>query len=115
MDLASGRTDVSGLVLEATFTSIKDMIAATNWSYLPVDLILTQRFDTLSKISAVKAPVLITHGTSDQIVPFEMGEKLYEAANAPKRFIKVEGGSHHNLSYIAFDQYKAAMKELFSF
>lgn len=115
VDLASGRTDVAGLVLEATFTSIKDMIANTSWSYLPVDLILTQRFDSLSKIPTVKAPVLITHGTQDQIVPVEMGEKLYQAANSPKRFIKVEGGNHHNLSYVAFDQYKSAMKELFSF
>jgi len=115
VDLARDRTDVNGLVLEATFTSIKDMIASTSWSYLPVDLILTQRFDTLSKIPSVKAPVLITHGTRDQIVPFEMGEKLYDAVKSPKKFIKVEGGSHHNLSYVAFDQYKAAMKELFSF
>lgn len=115
-ELARRRTDVDGVVLEATFTSIKDMIASTGWSYLPVDLILTQRFDTLSKIPKIQAPLLITHGTNDAIVPFEMGEKLFAAATAPKkRFIRVEGGSHHNLSYVAFEQYKAALRELFSF
>ncbi len=116
VDLAHRRTenaDVDGVVLEATFTSIRDMIAHTAWSYLPVDMILTQRFDALSKIGEIKAPILITHGTEDRIVPFEMGERLYAAARSKKRFIKVEGGSHHNLSYAAFDEYRAALKELF--
>jgi hypothetical protein len=42
-----------------------------------------------------------------------MGERLYEAAPTPKRFIKVEGAGHHNLSGVAFDQYRAAVGELF--
>jgi uncharacterized protein len=114
-EVARRHPDVSGVVLEATFTSVKDMIASTSWSFLPVDLILTQRFDTLSKIGEIRAPILITHGTQDRIVPFEMGEKLFEAAKSKKRFIKVEGGSHHNLSYVAFDQYREALRDLFSF
>ena len=114
-DLARRRPDVDGVVLEATFTSIKDMVAHTAWSYLPVDLLLTQRFDTLSKIGDIRAPILITHGTNDHIVPFEMGERLYAAARSKKRFIKVDGGSHHNLSYVAFDEYRVALKELFAF
>lgn len=114
-DLAKRRAEVSGVVLEATFTSIKDMIAHTAWSYLPVDLILTQHFDTLSKVGEIRAPILVTHGTADRIVPYEMGEKLYAAAKSKKRFIRVEGGSHHNLSYLAFDEYRSALKELFTF
>jgi alpha-beta hydrolase superfamily lysophospholipase len=101
-EVARRHPDVSGVVLEATFTSIKDMVAYSAWSYLPVDLILTQRFDTLSKVGEIRSPILITHGTDDRIVPFEMGERLYAAAASPKkRFIKVEGGSHHTLSYMA--------------
>jgi fermentation-respiration switch protein FrsA (DUF1100 family) len=42
-----------------------------------------------------------------------MGERLYAAAAGPKRFIRVEGGSHHNLSSVAADQYRAAMREIF--
>jgi pimeloyl-ACP methyl ester carboxylesterase len=114
-EVARRHPDVAGVVLEATFTSVKDMIAHTRWSFLPVDLILTQHFDTLSKIAAIRAPILITHGTQDSIVPFEMGERLYEAAKSKKRFIKVEGGSHHNLSYVAFEQYKEAVRDLFAF
>jgi len=109
VELARRRPDASGLVLEATFTSVKDMVAHSAWSFLPVDLILTQEFDALKKIPELKVPLLVVHGTRDAIVPFEMGEKLYEAARTPKRFIKVEGGSHHNLSYVAFDDYRAAL------
>jgi pimeloyl-ACP methyl ester carboxylesterase len=112
-ELARRRPEASGLVLEATFTSVRDMIERSAWGFLPVGLILTQNFDTLSKVSELKMPVLVTHGTNDSIVPFEMGEKLYEAVKGPKRFIKVEGAGHHNLSGVAFTEYRQAITELF--
>ena len=112
-ELARRHPDASGLVLEATFTSVRDMVDQSAWGFLPVGLILTQHFDTLAKIGDVKVPILITHGTRDTIVPFQMGERLYEAATAPKRFVRVEGGGHHNPSGAAFDQYRAALTDLF--
>jgi pimeloyl-ACP methyl ester carboxylesterase len=112
-ELACRRPDASGLVLEATFTSVKDMIANTAWGFLPVDLVLEQNFDVLKRIAEVKVPVVIAHGTRDSVVPYEMGEKLFAAARAPKQFVKVEGGSHHNLSYVGFEQYRAAIAQLF--
>ena len=112
-ELARRRPDAAGLVLEATFTSVRDMIDQSPWGFLPVGLILTQEFDTLSKMRDLKMPVLITHGTRDSIVPFQMGERLYDAAQGPKRFIRVEGAGHHNLSGAAFDQYRQALRELF--
>ncbi len=112
-ELAMRRPDASGLVLEATFTSIRDMVEHTAWRYVPVGLILTQEFDTLSKVPRLRLPTLIVHGTRDSVVPYEMGERLYAAAAGPKRFIRVEGGSHHNLSAVAADQYRAALRDLF--
>ncbi|HET7732070.1 MAG TPA: alpha/beta fold hydrolase [Usitatibacter sp.] len=112
-ELARRRPDAAGVVLEATFTSVRDMIEESPWGFLPVGLILTQQFDTLSKVGELRMPVLITHGTRDSIVPVKMGERLYEAVKAPKRFIKVEGAGHHNLSGVAFDEYRAALAELF--
>jgi alpha-beta hydrolase superfamily lysophospholipase len=109
VELARRRPDAAGLVLEATFTSVREMIAQSPWSFLPVDLILTQEFDALRKIPELKVPLVVVHGTRDAIVPFEMGEKLYNAARSPKRFVKVEGGSHHNLSYVAYDDYLSAI------
>ncbi|HEY4997572.1 MAG TPA: alpha/beta hydrolase, partial [Usitatibacter sp.] len=113
VELARRRPDASGLVLEATFTSVRDMIDQSAWGFLPVGLILTQNFDTLSKIGDVKMPVLVTHGTRDTIVPIEMGERLFAAAHGPKKFLRVEGAGHHNLSGAGFDQYRQAIAELF--
>ena len=113
-EMARRHPEAAGLVLEATFTSIKDMLAQTGWSILPVGLILTQQFDTLSKMSDIHVPVMVTHGTRDAIVPYEMGEKLFAAAKGPKRFIKVDGASHHNLSAAGFDDYRRTLHELFA-
>jgi hypothetical protein len=113
VELVRRRGDAAGVVLEATFTSIKDLVERSALSYLPVGLILTQHFDTLAKIPEIRSPILITHGTNDRIVPFEMGEKLYAAANGRKRFLRVEGGTHHNLSSVAFDDYRRTLREFF--
>jgi alpha-beta hydrolase superfamily lysophospholipase len=113
-EMARRHPEASGLVLEATFTSIKDMVAQSTWSVLPVGLILTQQFDTLAKMPDIHVPVMVTHGTSDSVVPFEMGEKLFAAAQSPKRFVKVDGGSHHNLSAAGFDAYRTTLHELFA-
>jgi alpha-beta hydrolase superfamily lysophospholipase len=113
VELARHHPEASGLVLEATLTSVRDMISESPWGFLPVGLILTQNFDALSKIGEVRMPVLITHGTRDSVVPVEMGERLYAAANEPKRLLRIEGASHHNLSAVAFEQYRKALSELF--
>lgn len=112
-ELARRHPDAAGLVLEATFTSIGDMIDQSPWGFLPVGLILTQRFDTLSRMREIHVPVIVAHGTRDSIVPFPMGERLYAAANGPKRFIRVDGGGHHNLSGAGYDDYRAALRDLF--
>jgi alpha-beta hydrolase superfamily lysophospholipase len=112
-ELARRHPEAAGLVLEATFTSVADMIGESPWGFLPVSLILTQKFDTLAKIGEVRVPVIVAHGTRDSVVPFTMGERLYAAARAPKRFVRVEGAGHHNLSGAGLEQYRAALAELF--
>ena len=113
VELARRRPDAAGLVLEATLTSVADMVEGTGWSWLPVGLILTQRFDALSRIGEVKMPILVVHGTMDRVVPIEMGERLYQAATFPKKkFLRVEGASHHNLSSVGFGAYRDAMREM---
>ena len=72
-----------GIVLESPFTSIADA-AKIYYPYLPVNLLLKDRYDTIKKIKNIKIPVLIMHGKKDNIVPFFMGEKLYQMANEPK-------------------------------
>jgi alpha-beta hydrolase superfamily lysophospholipase len=113
VDLASRHPEASGLVLEATFTSVQDMVAHSSWGFIPVSLILTQKFDALSKIGQVKMPIVIAHGTRDSVVPFEMGEELFNAAPEPKRFIRVEGAGHHNVGAAGMEQYRQALSDLF--
>ena len=59
-------------------------LAKKYYPYLPVNLILKDKFDTLKKLKSVKTPILIMHGKKDKIVPFNMGLRIYEGANNPK-------------------------------
>ena len=73
----------AGIILETPFTSMIE--AAKNfYPYIPVGLLLKDKFDNKSKIKNINVPVLIMHGEADQIVPFFMGKKMYEIANEPK-------------------------------
>ncbi len=113
MHLALKHPDAGGLILEGSFTSVPDMISETRWGFIPVSFLVTQRFNNLDRIDDVTVPILVAHGTNDNIVPFSMGERLFAAAKAPKRFFRAEGGSHHNLTAGFFDGYKQAVYELF--
>ncbi|MBL8517767.1 MAG: alpha/beta fold hydrolase [Betaproteobacteria bacterium] len=113
VEMARRNPDANGLILEATFTSIPDMVKEMKWGWLPVGFLITQRFDSLDKIDDVKVPTLFLHGTNDAIVPVTMSQRLYAAAKAPKKLVIVEGGTHHNLTSMAYDNVRAAVAELF--
>jgi hypothetical protein len=53
------------------------------------------------------------HGSADRLIPPELGRKLYERARDPKRFVLVEGGSHHNTNAVGLAQYRESVAELF--
>ena len=75
--------DFAGLVLETPFTSMVE--AAKNfYPYIPVGLLLKDKYKNDIKIQNISIPILVMHGESDQIVPFWMGKKIYEIANQPK-------------------------------
>jgi len=79
----SQNKNFAGVILETPFTSMIDA-AKTFYPYIPVSLLLKDKFDNKIKIKNVSVPVLIMHGEADQIVPFSMGKKIYEIANEPK-------------------------------
>lgn len=62
--------------------------------FLPFDLLITQRFDTLSKIGAITVPLFVVHGRNDTIVPAEMARRIYEAAPQPKRLLLADRFGH---------------------
>lgn len=97
-----------GLVLESTFSSMTDL-AASLFPFLPIRLMLRNRFDSLSRIQKYKGPMLVSHSKTDEVIPFRFGEKLYEGApSKDKRFIAFDDAGH-NWSppeyYEAFDKF----------
>lgn len=114
IDVARKNPRVDGLILEATFTSIRDMARQYAWGWLPVDLVLTQRFDSLDKIAEVTAPTLFVHGKEDRLVPPSMSEQLFAAAKAPKRLVLIDGAGHSNIAWTAaFDNVQQAVHSFF--
>ena len=77
------RNKYNSIILESPFTSIENS-AKIYYPYLPVRLLLKDRYDSISKIKMIDYPVLIMHGKKDDVVPFSMGKELYEKANSPK-------------------------------
>ena len=73
----------AGIILETPFTSMIDA-AKIFYPYIPVNLLLKDKFENYKKIKNINSPILVMHGEVDQIVPFSMGKKIYELANEPK-------------------------------
>jgi len=79
-----GKSNIfGGIILESPFTSIANA-AKIYYPYLPVNIILKDRYNSIGKIKNIKTPILIMHGKKDNIVPQKMGLELYEKANKPK-------------------------------
>jgi len=85
------------LILESTFTSLRD-VAATLYRYLPVRLLLRFEYNTAEYLSRVNCPVLIVHSRDDEIMPFSHGWQLFEVAREPKEFLEITGT--HNEGFI---------------
>ena len=82
-----------GIILESPFTSIANA-AKIYYPYLPVGIILKDRYDSISKIKNINTPIFIMHGKMDNIVPQQMGLELFEKANNPKYSYFPEDDDH---------------------
>jgi fermentation-respiration switch protein FrsA (DUF1100 family) len=88
---------VAGLILEAPFTSAVDVGAAA-YPIVPVRWLMHDRYDSLAKIAVIDAPILVTHGTRDEVVPAEQFDRLYDAIKAPKSRAVIDGATHVDLA-----------------
>jgi uncharacterized protein len=111
--LASQVKDEKGTIVEGTFTSIPEVFGSMKWGWLPVAGMITQRFESIQKVAQIGSPLLVVHGANDSLIKPELGRKLFDAAAEPKRFVLVEGGSHHNTNAVGQGQYRQAIAELF--
>lgn len=91
------RHPFDGLILQSTFTNLPD-IARVTFPNVPLYLISGRLFDTMKVVRNVSVPVLIIHGTNDEVCPSWMGTQLHESCGtAAKKLIMVDGGLHKDL------------------
>jgi len=91
----AAQVPVAGVVLDAPYTSIVE-VAASAYPYFPVRWFLFDRYETMSYLPGVHAPILILHGEDDQIIPVRMGRAVYAAAHGPKEIVTFPGAGHSN-------------------
>ena len=94
VDLAT-RLPHAALILVKTFTSMPEE-AQKVCPVIPARWLVRTQFDNLEKITRCKQPIFVAHGTSDSLIPFSFGRRLFEAANGPKCFCTMEGADHND-------------------
>lgn len=87
----------AALVIESSFTSVPDL-GARLYPWLPVRLFARYAYNAQKAIQTVNCPVVIIHSPDDEMIPFEMGRRLYDSAPDPKRFVELKGT--HNEGFI---------------
>jgi len=85
------------LILESPFTSAVD-VGAAELPWLPVRLLMWDRYLSRDWIGQVRMPLLVVHGDRDDVIPFRFGLRLYDLASQPKTFVRIAGGGHNDLS-----------------
>ena len=93
--LAHGQP-VGAVILEAPYTSIAD-VAKRTYFFLPVDLLLRDRFDTIARIAAIDAPLLLVHGERDRVIPADLGREVFAVAREPKEGHFLPGAAHNDM------------------
>ncbi len=102
--------NVLGLVLESTFTSIP-AVAKMLFPMLPAGMVFkTEIYDSGTKLKNIHVPILVVHGTIDEIIPFSEGEQLYALASEPKEFYVVKGAGHNDVSMRAGAEYGSRLR-----
>lgn len=93
----ASKNEIAGLILQSPYTSISD-VAAFHYPYiLGIHWLVKDSFQAKDWAPKVTAPVLVFHGSVDEIVPFEIGEKESEQFKTPTRFIRIEDAGHNDI------------------
>lgn len=93
----------AALVLRSPFTSLAE-VGKVHYPWLPVGLLLIDRFPSIDRIGVITAPVMIVAGDRDDVVPESLSRELYDAANEPKRYLMVPGTGHNDLELAGGDR-----------
>ncbi len=104
------RFESQGLILESPFISIAEM-ARVLFPYLPIGPFLRTRYDVRATIKKIKVPLLVLHGDRDEIIPFEHGKLVFEAAPLPKRFFAITGAGHNDTVVVGGESYFEQLRQ----
>ena len=110
--LALTATHLDALVVEGTYTSFSEVVQTTRYGWLPLSLILTQKYTSDEKIRNIRVPKLFIYGSSDEIIPVEMGKRLYAISLEPKSLLIVPDGRHRDTAVKAGGEWIKAMRRL---
>jgi len=106
IDLAVRQPEAAGLIVQSSFTSMLDMAHRTTpFGWLPLNQLLTQRFDSIAKVPQLQMPVFFMHGLDDGQVPADMSEELYAASPDPKRLWLVPNAGHNDLARVSGSEF----------
>ncbi len=108
----AARREVSGLILDSSFTSLED-IAREVYPFFPrfITARIQDRFRTLDVLEDIVAPVMVVHGVDDELIPFHMGETLFQAAPEPKEWLPIGEAGHNDLITVSGGEYFDAVAD----
>ena len=109
----ASKVEARALVIEGTFTSYVD-IGRKFYPYMPVRWFARFSYETIDYVKNVNCPVMLIYSRNDEIVPFEFGLELYEAANEPKEFVEIFG-SHNDSFLVSGEIYQRAWTKWLQF
>jgi fermentation-respiration switch protein FrsA (DUF1100 family) len=102
--------EVGAVVLEAPFPSAK-RLATQIFRFLPgLQLLVYSQFDTQAQLKQINAPILVVHCNQDPVLPFKLGQEVFEGSKPPKTFLEINGYCHEEASVIAPDKYRRALQ-----
>ena len=100
------------LILDSPYTSFVD-VARLRFPYLPVDLLLLDRYESKTYIANIGMPLLILHGEADEVVPVAMGREMFKLAREPKRIVTFPGAKHlFHADQGSFDRMREFLEKL---
>jgi len=108
----AAKSACAGLIIESSFTSLRE-IARHAFPFAPTGLLLRSDFDSIKNLPRISCPILVSHSPDDDLIPYQFGRRLFEAAKPPKQFVRLSGG-HNDRGYLSDPAYVKAVGSFLS-
>ncbi len=99
------------LILESPLASVEAFKSDATRMDFPLSFIAEDTWDTAGRVRSIHVPLFVAHGTDDQLIRVEFGQKVFANANEPKELVLVEGGQHGDVLPVVQDRYSAFIEK----